>query len=67
MRHGWVVFGWLAVSKNREKKRGTHLSLYSNSGYSKQRKFFFFFTREILTWKDGGILCLSSLFLLTLF
>lgn len=56
-------FECLAISKNRGKKRGTSIFILSEDTLNEES----FFTGEILAWKDGEILCLSSLFLPILF
>lgn len=53
-------FRYLAISKNREK----HVIFILIQDTLNEDNFF---TREILSWEDGEILYLSSLFLLALF
>lgn len=52
--------GYSATSKKREK----HVIFILIQDTLNEESFF---TREILSWEDGEILCLSSLFLLALF
>lgn len=53
-------FGYLAISKNREK----HVIFILIQDTLNEDNFF---PREILSWEDGEISYLSSLFLLALF
>lgn len=55
-----TLMGDLAISKNREK----HVIFILIQDTLNEDNFF---TREILSWEDGEILYLSSLFLLALF
>lgn len=56
-------FGYLTISKNRENKRNPSVFILIQHTLGKES----FFTREILSWENGEILHLSTLFLLGLF
>lgn len=58
------TFQWVVLVIWLFQKQEEVWQLYSNSGYCKWRHFL---TREMLSWEDGEILCLSSLFLFASF